>query len=247
MALATDERRAATPFLLKNLQRTEQLCAEHINIYNKHITGCRPGWSWMAWSQSDSPDSSLSCAICVAKCPGHSDTVLAYLWSDDDIRTHPVRLSGGWNTIMYVKHLLSAWHMVNTLCEPPWLKYRLKSTVKSPRLWAMLHQEPVPQGLNSWSHGQFSSVTQSCPTLCDPMNHSTPGLPVHHQLLEFTQTHIHWVSDAIQPSHPLSSPSPSAPNPSQHQSLFQWVNSSHEVAKVLVSALASFLPKKSQG
>ena len=68
---------------------------------------------------------------------------------------------------------------------------------------------------------QFSSVTQSCPTPCDPMNRSTPGLPVHHQLLEFTQTHVHRVSDAIQPSHPLSSPSPPAPNPSQHQSLFQ--------------------------
>ena len=80
---------------------------------------------------------------------------------------------------------------------------------------------------------QFSSVAQSCPTLCDPMNHSMPGLPVHYQLPEFTQTHIHRVSDAIQPSHPLSSPSPPSPSPSQHQSLFQWVNSSHEVAKVL--------------
>ena len=80
---------------------------------------------------------------------------------------------------------------------------------------------------------QFSSVAQSCPTLCNPMNCSMPGLPVHHQLPEFTQTHVHWVRDAIQPSHPLSSPSPPAPNPSQHQSLFQWVNSSHEVAKVL--------------
>ena len=80
---------------------------------------------------------------------------------------------------------------------------------------------------------QFSSVTQSCLTLCNPMNHSTPGLPVHHQLVEFTQTHVHWVRDAIQPSHPLSSPSPPALNPSQHQSLFQWVNSSHEVAQVL--------------
>ena len=68
---------------------------------------------------------------------------------------------------------------------------------------------------------QFSSVTQSCPTLCDPMNRSMPGLPVHHQLPEFTQTHVHGVSDAIQPSHPLSSPSPPATNPSQHQSLFQ--------------------------
>ena len=68
---------------------------------------------------------------------------------------------------------------------------------------------------------QIRSVTQSCPTLWDPMNRSTPGLPVHHQLPEFTQTHVHRVSDAIQPSHPLSSPSPPAPNPSQHQSLFQ--------------------------
>ena len=68
---------------------------------------------------------------------------------------------------------------------------------------------------------QFSSVAQSCPNLCEPMNRSTPGLPVHHQLPEFTQTHVHRVSDAIQPSHPLLSPSPPAPNSSQHQSLFQ--------------------------
>ena len=68
---------------------------------------------------------------------------------------------------------------------------------------------------------QFSSVAQSCPTLCDPMNHSMPGLPVHHHLPEFTQTHVRSVGDAIQPSHPLLSPSPPAPNPSQHQSLFQ--------------------------
>ena len=80
---------------------------------------------------------------------------------------------------------------------------------------------------------QFISVTQSFLTLCDPMNCSTPGLLVHHQLLKFTQTHVHWVGDAIQPSHPLAPPSPPAPNPSQHQSLFQWVNSSHEVAKIL--------------
>ena len=66
---------------------------------------------------------------------------------------------------------------------------------------------------------QFSSVPQPCPILCDPMNRSTPGLPVHHQLLEFTQTQVHQVSDAIQPSHPLSSPSPPAPKPSQHQDL----------------------------
>ena len=99
-----------------------------------------------------------------------------------------------------------------------------------------------PLGHPGWSFGQspvgglvsiqFSSVAQSCLTLCNPMNR-TPSLPVHHQLPELTQTHVHWVGDAIQPSHPLSSPSPPAPNPSQHQSLFQRVNSSHEVAKVL--------------
>ena len=79
----------------------------------------------------------------------------------------------------------------------------------------------------------FSSVAQSCPTLRDPMDHSTPGFPVHHQLPEFTQTHVHWVGDAIPPSHPLSSPSPPAFNLSQHQGLFKWVSSSHQVAKVL--------------
>ena len=85
----------------------------------------------------------------------------------------------------------------------------------------------------AYLHPLFSSVAQSCPILCDPMNRSMPGFPVRHWLPEFTQTHVHRVSDAIQPSYPLSSPSPPAPNPSQHQRLFQWVNSSHEVAKVL--------------
>ena len=80
---------------------------------------------------------------------------------------------------------------------------------------------------------RFSSVAQSCPTLYNPMGCTTPGLLVHHQLQEFTQTHVHWVSDAIQPSHPLSSPSPPAFNHSQHQGLFQWVSSLHQVAKVL--------------
>ena len=98
---------------------------------------------------------------------------------------------------------------------------------KEEKIWNLTlvnkHSSPV----------QFSSVTQSCPTLCDPMNHSMPGLPVHHQLPKFTQTHVHRVGDAIQLSPLLSSPSPPAPNPSQHQGLFQWVNSSHQVAKVL--------------
>ena len=94
---------------------------------------------------------------------------------------------------------------------------------------------------------QFSSVTQSCPSLCDPMNRSTPGLPVPHQFAKFTQTHVHWVGDAIQPSHPLLSCSPPAPNPAQHQSLFQWVNSwGGKKAETGVSASASFLPKNTQ-
>ena len=83
-----------------------------------------------------------------------------------------------------------------------------------------------------WAH-QFSSVAQLCLTLCDPMHRSTLGLPVHHHLLEPTQTHVHWVGDAIQPSHPLSSPSPPTFNLSQHPGLFKWVSSSHQVAKVL--------------
>ena len=80
---------------------------------------------------------------------------------------------------------------------------------------------------------QFSSVAQSCPALCDPMDCSTPGFPVYHQLLELAQTHVHWVGDVIQPSHPLLSPSLSAFSLSQHQCLLQWVSSSHQVAKVL--------------
>ena len=92
---------------------------------------------------------------------------------------------------------------------------------------------PCPSPIHTESDQIRLDQSLSRVWLCDPMNHSTPGLPVHHQLPEFTQTHVHQVSDAIQPSHPLLSPSPLAPSPSQHQSLFQWVNSSHEVAKVL--------------
>ena len=90
--------------------------------------------------------------------------------------------------------------------------------------WETQAQFSIPQfcfQIVTFSSVHFSSVSQSCPTLCDPMNHCTPGLPVHHQLPESTQTHVHRVGDAIQPSHPLLSPSPPAPNPFQHQSLFQ--------------------------
>ena len=89
-------------------------------------------------------------------------------------------------------------------------------------------------GYTKFSWVQFSSVTQWYLTLCDPMNSSSmPGLPFHHKLPEFIKTHVHWVGDAIQPSHPLSPPSPPVLNLPQHQGLFQWVNSSHEGAKVL--------------
>ena len=91
----------------------------------------------------------------------------------------------------------------------------------------------APKWLQLMTAVQFSSVPQARPTLCDPVDCSTPGLPVHHQLPEFTQTHFHWVSDAIQPSHPLSFPSPAAFNLSQHQGLFKWVSSLHQVAKIL--------------
>ena len=116
----------------------------------------------------------------------------------------------------------------------------LDSALNHWHLWFLSLKNPICKWEN-WGPSltatkcsvQFSSVTQSCLTLCNPMNRSTPGLLVHHKLPEFTQTHVHRVGDAIQPSHPLLSPSPPAPNPSQHQGLFQWVNSSHEVAKVL--------------
>ena len=124
-----------------------------------------------------------------------------------------------WGTSTNMCHLLKLPRM---LPFPRWRRHMAQIS------WAV-HPRSHP-----WRHRhQIRSVAQSCPTLCDPMNHSMPGLPVHHQLPEFTETHVHRVSDAIQPSHPLSSPSLPAPNPSQHQSLFQWVNSSHEVAKVL--------------
>ena len=97
---------------------------------------------------------------------------------------------------------------------------KIWKTQQWPQDWKMSVFIPIPKKGNARSD-QIRSVGQSCLTLCDPMNRSTPGLPVHHQLPELSQTHVHGVSDAIQPSHPLLSPSPPAPNRSQHQSLFQ--------------------------
>ena len=112
-----------------------------------------------------------------------------------------------------------------------WWIIMLESFWKLKHPWFLLKTQLSFMYSVQFSSVQFRHSVMS--TLCDPVNCSTPGLPVHHQLLEFTQTHVHRISDAIQPSHPVSSPSPPAPNPSQHQSLFQWVNSLHEVAKVL--------------
>ena len=132
-------------------------------------------------------------------------------------------------------------------CHPAYLTYMQSESesrsVVSDSLWPHRLYSPwnslgQSTGVGSFSllQGifpvQFSSVSQSCLTLCDPMDCSMPGLPVHHQLLEFTQTHVHWVSDAIQPSHPLSS-SYSTFNLFQHQDLFKWVSSLHQMAKVL--------------
>ena len=117
------------------------------------------------------------------------------------------------------------WHPYLCNCS----RWKSGSILDFPSLTTLIKLYPFPL----ISSVQFSSFAQPCPTLCNPINRSTPGLPVHYQLPEFTQTHVHRVSDAIQPSHPLLSPSPLAPNTSQHQGLFQWVNSSHEVAKVL--------------
>ena len=97
----------------------------------------------------------------------------------------------------------------------------------------IFHWKYGPHVIHSSVNRHFSSVVQSCLTLCNPRNRSKTGLPVHHQLPEFTQTHVHWVSDAIQTSYPLSPPSPSTFNLSQHQGLFNWVISSHQVAEIL--------------
>ena len=149
---------------------------------------------------------------CFVEVAPHADDLLMYWWGKK------------WSPILFLCYL---WNVPSTAylwCHCLSKKYVLTQITNI----FLLYFPPEILYLSF----QFSSVGQSCPTLCNPMNLSTPGLPVHHQLPQFTQTHAHRVGDAIQPSHPWSSPSP-APNPSQHQGLFQRVNSSYEVAKVL--------------
>ena len=128
--------------------------------------------------------------------------------------------------------LMRSWHHTAVVPFCKTLSFSL-AQIQEIVLLSLMKWKQRDLSLNMFSDIQFSSVAQSCPNLCNPVNRSTPGFPVQHQLPEFTQTHIHRVSDAIQPSHPLSCPSPHAPTPSQHQSLFQGVSSLHEVAKVL--------------
>ena len=143
----------------------------------------------------------------------------------------------GWTAVCWTTHLL--WASLVAQLVKNCLQYRrprFDPWVGTSPWWR--ERLPTPVFWPGEFHGlyspvQFSSAAWSCLTLCDPMDCNTPGLPVHHQIPEFTQTHVHWVSDAIQPSHPLSSPSPPALNLSQHQGIFKWVSSLHQVAKVL--------------
>ena len=129
-------------------------------------------------------------------------------WNGYNLELRHQMLSVTWNNRDTFRHWRGC-----TVVQP------LRKTARL--LWWLLTKLNTPLAHTHQSSDQIRSAAQSCPTLCDPMNHSTPGLPVHHQLLEFTQTHIHRVSDAIPPSHPLSSPSPPAFSLSQHQGLFK--------------------------
>ena len=191
------------------LVKCETICKElalHKQVLLSKMIHLRIKNTWMLFPVE------LHCCYClVAKsCP-----LFAAPWSI----TRQAPLSMGFPTQEYWRGLLfpSPGDLLDCEVEPA-------SPASPPSAGTFFTTEPPVQ---------FSSVAQSCPTLCDPMNCGTPGLPVHHQLPEFTQTHVHRVGDAIQPSHPLSSPSPPAFKLSQHQSLFKWVSSSHQVAKVL--------------
>ena len=144
--------------------------------------------------------------------------------------THPE----GSRTVPRYCQMTEEW-VVPQLFEWPFysLAYEITQLAKTNIPWLPHSPSAMAHTLWSVSPVQFSSVAQSCPTICNPMACRMPSLPVHHQLPEITQTRVHWVSDTIQPSHPLSSPSSPAFNFAQHQGLFQWVISSQQLAKVL--------------
>ena len=162
--------------------------------------------------------------VAVAKWPGDANSFLL-IWSLISIWVWNASSPGLLGNPMWTSVIWRTSNKTNCCLTSQWLPGK-------GGLWSKILEGDRVHCL-SLSSVQFSSVAQSCPTLCDPTNRSMPGLPVHHQLPEFTETHVHRVSDAIQLSHPLSSPSLLASNPPQHQSLCQWVNSSHEAAKVL--------------
>ena len=189
----------------------------HSEIRKFHF-GCN--WISYAYASHSSSTLRLGVPFLISWDPHHLGESLLCLWSRRGLLEVTAVTHAGW--ILYL--LYKSAHGGDNGTWPGGSFHILGAQASSP---------PHSAWVFSPTSVQFSSVAQSCPTLCDPMNHSTPGLPVHHQLPEFTQTPIHWVSDAIQPSHPLSSPSPPARNPSQHQGLFQRVSSSPEVAKVL--------------
>ena len=165
--------------------------------------------------------------VCVSVCVHTHITLTYYINIHMWVLVFPELMFQVWFKPAHTSHL----QILYLPATITWVSNLTINTVKTKIITPLLWDVIFP--FKNIRSDQIKSAAQSCLTLFDPMNCSTPGLPVHHQLPELTQTHAHQVSDAIQPSHPLSSPSPPAPNPSQNQSLFQWVNSLHEVAKVL--------------
>ena len=171
------------------------------------------GWRFLELLQPSGYGLGLKCARAeMGRALGTQLNFFGLLISCDDV----TQASLSWLCVTFSPKQIKRYHLWYMRCSSTrlskWLSLETKHTGK---FTSLKNDMSLPLTV------QFSSVAQSCPTLCDPMNRSMPGLPVHHQLPEFTQTLVHRVGDAIQPSHPLSSPSPPAPNPSQHQGLFQ--------------------------
>ena len=163
-------------------------------------------------------------------------------------RTTVPRVTKSWTWLKWVSTHMHAPYIPRTFLSYNWkfVPFDTFFQFPFPHLLPLATTSLISFSMSLFVSVQFSSVTQSSLTLCDPMNRSTPGLPVHHELPKSTQTHVHRVGDAIQPSHPLSPPSPPALNLSQHQGLFKWVSSLRQVAKVLVSASTSVIPMNTQ-